>query len=257
MLAAVRGQIAIGVDTAHLRRERAAVFRHGHIGKRGHIDPKSAKGERCRDQRRAAGERFYRLDRDPMSGRSREQNSRSTTISGMQILHFDPAAKQRRMRLIKIGRARLNFAVDIAKDLDRHAGRQRQDFSQEPVQAKKIRIIGTRNYDAIVPPKPHWHGVYGGIEQGVPLVWNEFLERRRLFVIEMYHSVRLTYGIEFDCEHLLVTRSWWQPDPGTIAQGILTRLQIMRVEQDWTCVPLMQTDCSRHAEKMIAVDESN
>jgi hypothetical protein len=35
----------------------------------------------------------------------------------------------------------------------------------------------------------------------------------------------------------------------------LARLQIMRVEKDWTSMLLAQADRSRHAEKMIAVDE--
>ena len=133
--------MAIGINTAQGRCESGAVLRHGHLWKTGYADPKSAKCERRRDQRRAARQRFYGLDRDPVPGGGREQNGRGATISGMEILGLDSAAEEARMRLIEIRRARLKFAVDIAEDLHWNTGRQRQHLPQEPAKSKKIRII--------------------------------------------------------------------------------------------------------------------
>ena len=56
--------------------------------------------------------------------------------------------------------------------------------------------------------------LYGGIQQCVPLVWNELFESRRLFVVEMNQNVRQTHGIELDFEHLFESGRRRQAEDG-------------------------------------------
>ena len=89
----------------------------------------------------------------------------------------------------------------------------------------------------------------------MPPVWNELLEGGCLFVVEMHQNVGRPHGVEFDREHVFVARHRWQGPARMIAQDILSGLEIVRVENDRTIVPLAQADRHGHAEEMVAVDE--
>ena len=94
----------------------------------------------------------------------------------MEVLDLNPSPEEPGMCLEQTGRTRPEFSVDIAKDPDRHCGRQRQNLFQKPDEAEEIGGIGAGDDDRIAAARPRRHGGDRGIKQRVPPIRNELPE---------------------------------------------------------------------------------
>ena len=109
-LPACTGQMAVGIGAAQGCRETGGVFRDRYVWKACCIDAEAAKGERRRNQRCPARQRFNGLDRDPVAGRGWQQNGRGIAISVMELFGLDPSPEEPSVRLEQTGRTPPNFA---------------------------------------------------------------------------------------------------------------------------------------------------
>ncbi len=143
-----------GIGAAQGRRETGGVFRDSHVWQAGCVDAEAAKGERRRNQWRAARQRFDGLDRDPVPGRGWQQNGRGVTISVMEVLDLDPSPEEPGMRLEQTGRTPLNSAVDIAEDLDRTRGASGKTSFKNQTRLRRLVELALATIIGSPPPGP-------------------------------------------------------------------------------------------------------